>query len=232
MKIDEDQIHIWHINLNATHDAIEEFKKSLPLTELSHANRLSHTDVQRRFIVRRAALHIILAKYLSKKAITGVDISRTEKGKPYLANNNPLGITFNVSHSEDSSLLALSRKENLGVDIERTGRIKCWLGVMKLSMSQYEQDEILKYSKHEQEAAFIRVWTRKEAYTKAIGDGFFYSFTDFSVSVKEESPQIFEDKNNKQNISKWSMINLDVVEPFIASLSVDSSNMRLVYHSF
>ena len=230
MKIERDQIHVWHIDLNISSDAIDASKNYLSLDELSRADTLSNTAVQRRFIARRALLRIILAKYLSKPVLE-IAFSYTPQRKLYLG-NNPLNLTFNLSHCEDECLVAISLGYNVGIDIERTGRIKNYLSVVSLSLSQYEQDEILNYPKHEQEAAFIRVWTRKEAYTKAIGDGLLYAFPLFSISSDAFSPQLIEDKNNKNNELTWSLHNIEVMKPYCACVCVDSNEIKLTHYSF
>lgn len=87
-----------------------------------------------------------------------------EHGKPYLI-NSPWH--FNLSHSGDYVLCALSRRE-VGADIQ----IERKKNVKKIAERFFSEEEnrMLKQSEDEN-ADFFRLWTRKEAYGKLTGEG-------------------------------------------------------------
>ncbi len=87
-----------------------------------------------------------------------------EHGKPFLANYE--GVHFNISHCSRAVAVAVSHC-NVGVDVEGSRRYS--EGVLHRSMSHEEQAEIAQ--SNNPEAAFARLWTRKEAYFKWLGTG-------------------------------------------------------------
>lgn len=87
-----------------------------------------------------------------------------EHGKPYLI-NSPW--RFNLSHSGDYVLCALSRRE-VGADIQVYQK----KDVKKLAGRFFSEEENRSLKQSEDENAdFFRLWTRKEAYGKLTGEG-------------------------------------------------------------
>ncbi|HWJ91080.1 MAG TPA: 4'-phosphopantetheinyl transferase superfamily protein [Flavisolibacter sp.] len=91
------------------------------------------------------------------------DLRYTVHQRPFFEN----GIDFNIAHSEDIAICALSKTCRVGVDVER---------VRSLSIDQYRNH----FSEEEWKAVnkgpdpirnFFRLWTEKESIVKAIGAG-------------------------------------------------------------
>lgn len=90
--------------------------------------------------------------------------SVTESGKPYCKSHND--IHFSISHSGDFIAVATSKKD-VGIDIELMknptekliDRVCC------------ENEKSFINSNENKEKAFTEIWTKKEAYLKALGTG-------------------------------------------------------------
>ncbi len=96
-----------------------------------------------------------------------------KRGKPHLPDHRP----FNLTHAGDYAVLALSGK-SVGVDIERIRDIN-W---KKLSSRFFHPDEQAFLAAADDPCAtFFTIWTLKEAYLKAEGQGFSVSPISFSV---------------------------------------------------
>lgn len=226
IQLKKHDIHIWHINLEADklkEDTLEACQQLLSEDEKERADRLRSSALRNHFILARGHLRKVLGKYLNQHP-KKIVFTYNKHGKPLLENTSPT-ISFNVSHSQDLFLIALTLKRKIGIDIERTGRFDNWIEIAKHSLSQQEQSELFKLSKNEQEQAFIRGWTRKEAYTKALGLGLFHDFPDFSVTLNEFNPKIIFDPKNAQDLSTWKLLNIKVDAPCFASLAVDCQSM-------
>ncbi|MBQ4556063.1 MAG: 4'-phosphopantetheinyl transferase superfamily protein [Clostridia bacterium] len=106
---------------------------------------------------------------LAAKELCGVSdakVLRTDKGKPYFAD---LDICFSLSHSGDRAILAVSKKE-IGADIQIMRPISS--GVARRFFTENEQAYIAAAcSEEEKLRRFYEVWTKKEAYGKALGGG-------------------------------------------------------------
>lgn len=124
-----------------------------------------------------------------KKAAPGValppEISVNEYGKPYLKNGN---IFFSLSHSENLAFCALSEHE-LGADVQRVQPYD-----RRLAMRFFTSGEI-RYIEccPDMDRAFIRVWTLKESYIKAVGLGLNIPLSSFDLCPEGEIlPEIKE----------------------------------------
>ena len=99
-------------------------------------------------------------------------VMKAPNGKPYLADHKEL--FFNLSHSGDFVLLALSNEE-VGADIQIHRPV-----VKGLSRRILHENE-----KAETDEELISLWTVKEACTKCSGDGIFKDFKTLFVNLRE-----------------------------------------------
>lgn len=100
----------------------------------------------------------------------------------YGANGKPEidGIYFNLSHSHDMVVCAVSERL-VGCDVEKIREMK-----MPVAMRFFTQDEIqhIKEAK-DQEAEFFRIWTIKESYMKMTGEGLKLGLENIEVEFDE-----------------------------------------------
>nr|WP_234016826.1 4'-phosphopantetheinyl transferase superfamily protein [Streptomyces sp. LaPpAH-108] len=99
----------------------------------------------------------------------GVRLSRTVWGRPY-APDLP-GLDFSLSHTGSFLVAAVVRDGRIGVDAERSGRV---MSVLEHRIcTPYERaafaTRVLSGAGRDRE--LLRLWTLKEAYTKALGTG-------------------------------------------------------------
>lgn len=119
------------------------------------------------YVASRWMLRKVLSFYTGL-APEAVNFLRTDKGKPYLPQSE---IRFNLSHSGDWALLAVSKVDLIGVDVEAVSATRDLCGIAE---SYYHPQEFAQLQELEDEAQteyFYRLWTLKEAFLKAIGTG-------------------------------------------------------------
>jgi 4'-phosphopantetheinyl transferase len=87
------------------------------------------------------------------------DIEFPHLKKPYF----PQGPDFNISHTHDRVICAISTDVQVGVDIEKE------VSLEKYQLKKYFNEEELLYI-NEDKGRFYEVWTKKEAILKATGD--------------------------------------------------------------
>ena len=104
-----------------------------------------------------------------------------EHGKPYFKNAD---IKFNLSHCGGLAVCVVSSDE-VGIDCEKTGRVS--LKEAGRIFSPYENEMLEKLTGEEQARFFSYVWTAKEAYCKATGQGLFSGLSqrDFGDNISE-----------------------------------------------
>src|SRR5258707_8204663 len=111
-------------------------------------------------------------------------------GKPYLHGGS--GIEFNLSHSHDMLVVAVSCTP-LGVDLEAIRPVPYALTVAEHWFAPVEYAACLNLRGQDREFAFLRLWTRKEAYLKARGEGLQRALNSFAVTAEEETPRLLWD---------------------------------------
>lgn len=108
-------------------------------------------------------------------------ISREKHGKPCVTGTKQL--FFNLSHS-GSYAAAVFSGEPVGIDVERVRPVDLALAKRFFAAEEYAalravSDEHGMGGRLDRE--FIRLWTRKESYIKAVGEGMHLPLADFSV---------------------------------------------------
>ena len=99
------------------------------------------------------------------------EISYGPQGKPYVKDNVFCGqpLYFNLSHSEDMAVCAISSKE-VGIDVQKCKDID-FFGMAKRFFAPEEVRALENTTPEEQKSLFYRLWTYKEAYGKMTGQG-------------------------------------------------------------
>ncbi len=201
---DTNIIDIWQVDLQDV--TLDGHLKVLSEDERIRVDKFVFPNDKKSFARSRCALRLILAEYLvslPEKLL----FHYGEHGKPVLAEND--SVDFNISHYENIALVAVTRGRPLGVDINRVGgrtdrSPTDWKPIAKRSFSPGEQQEFEILPPERQEETFYRIWTQKEAYTKAIGDGFSYGFQTFSVVVSAVgNTGLIADDNPSVNPADW-----------------------------
>lgn len=124
----------------------------------------------------------LLLYYAFGESARGVMREHGKRGKPYLSNHRP----FNLSHAGNYAVLALS-SEAVGVDIERIRAIN-W---RRLAMRFFHPDEqLFLESADDPQAMFFTIWTLKESYLKAEGQGFSVSPKTFCILPEGDSASL------------------------------------------
>ncbi len=122
-----------------------------------------HAPDRDRFVVAHGSLRLILAHELGAPA-QELTWTRGRHGKPELA-GSWTGLRFNLSHSADLSIVAVSASRAVGVDVQH---LVPGLDTMGLARRFFRPDEVA-YLDGDPAGRFARLWARKEAVIKAGG---------------------------------------------------------------
>jgi phosphopantetheinyl transferase len=137
--------------------------------------------------------HSILRLELFRKLNTDPLNLKIEQGpwsKPYIR-DNPL--YFNLTHSREAFAFAVSQDLYLGIDLEELDHSKDISSIAGSFFNSEEVDYILRPDSDPVERFYL-LWTRKEAFLKAIGSGIIDNVTQFGVCKSENyiNRNIFE----------------------------------------
>lgn len=160
---------------------------SLDPEERARAEAFHFPEDRRAFIAAHALLrHLIACDTERKAAAITYDVG--PYGKPALRGGGP---EFNLSHTRGMVVVALSPGGAVGVDVEATQRrAQSDLGIARENFCREEVEHLTAISDPcAQQSAFLRLWTRKEAYLKATGQGLHLELDRFSV-LQDDIPKI------------------------------------------
>jgi 4'-phosphopantetheinyl transferase len=141
---------------------------ALSREERLRASGIAHAATARAFVAGRALARTALGRVLDMPP-HAVPIAIDPMEKPILALETEL--RFNLSHSDAHVALALALGADVGVDLEPMAPPDRD-AVAHVVMAQLELAAFLALPEAERDAAFLRLWTRKEAVMKAGGTGF------------------------------------------------------------
>lgn len=165
------EVHVWRTGLEVSYEGLAELEKILSMDEKQRAKRFYFERHKRRYIVSHGVLRILLSQYLQVD-LHKLKFSYTPNGKPMLEfydNNNRL--YFNLSHSNELAVYAFALCPLVGIDVEYIQYDSECIKLAKRFFFNNENHLIEAYSGHKQKEIFYRLWTFKEAYLKATGEG-------------------------------------------------------------
>ena len=197
------EVHLWGCRLAEAFDACDGLAAYLDNEEMAKANRYRRPEDTTRYIAGRGLLRLMLGKYLNLNP-KHLQFEYGAHGKPYLEHGN--GLQFNLSHAGDLAMLAFSQGRPVGVDVESRERGIRGEEIAFRFFSPAEQAQMRGFPAKDRPAAFLRGWTRKEAFIKARGESILKELGRFSVSLSPgDLAPIREIEGNHGAPTRWRM---------------------------
>lgn len=167
----------------------------------------------------------VAGKMLTRKIFFSLFGIRPEKiifkiddyGRPFLDFPKVKNFDFNLSHSGEYVVLAIS-DERVGIDIEKIKPID--LAISNECFHDKEIEYLYKNSKNVIDR-FYTIWTLKEAFIKAVGQGLSYPLKNFyfnTLSSEEITINIIDD------VSRWNFKMYDINKGYKMAVCIKSSN--------
>ena len=222
-----DEIHVWWVSLQLPAADLHTLAQTLAPDEHARVSRLYFARDRRRFIAGRGLLRTILSRYLGA-APGQLQLCYGPRGKPALATPGGSRLRFNLSHSHDLALLAVTRYREIGVDLEYVRPSAAGDQIAARYFSLKEQEQLQGLPAHEKLMGFWNCWTRKEAFIKACGDGLFRSLDQFDVSLAPGAPaQLLFVRGDPSATDRWSLHALPAPRGYVAAIAVEGRDWRL-----
>ncbi len=225
--INNSQVHVWQATLKSLNVLPGDISDFLSPFELERANKLKFPHDQEQFVLRHYLLRIILSKYCECHP-NEIRFRYDSYEKPYIDLPVFNEINFNMSSSADLIIIGLCRKTDIGIDVEKVHHIQDMEQIVRENFSHKE----LKYfnSEPDKTAAFFKIWTRKEAFIKAVGKGFYFPLKSFycEVSSSEGYENITLPKHPVES-KLWRTKALKAADGYVASLAIKSTGFNILY---
>lgn len=162
------QAHVWRFGLAVSTERLGALNATLAPGERARAAALRMAVARDRLGASRGLLRETLARYTGAPPVA-LSFCVGPHGKPALAGEPGDGLRFNLSHSDDLLLIAVTRGHAVGVDVERVRPI---LGLRQVTAALFtaaEHDELERAAPERRDALFMQIWTRHEAIVKGSG---------------------------------------------------------------
>jgi len=196
-----DEIHIWHVVLDA----------ALKPREIT------------------AASHTFLGRLLMAYANVDVPpaIARTERGKPHAPSLAHLD--FNLTHAREQVLIAVAREQAVGIDLERVDREIEIDDIARRYFSSAEADAIEALAPERKLAAFLRLWTCKEAVLKALGEGISFGLdrVAFALDANGTPERVAAIAGEAGTPAEWRLARIDPAPGYLGALAWHGAARRI-----
>ena len=220
------EVHVWRIGLDAGCD--HRHWAMLSPDEVTRASRFRFERDRIRFVVAHAALRQILANYLGATPAQ-LTFVYGQHGKPAL--DYPWsrhGVRFNLSHSHGLGLCAVTRAYEIGVDVERIRPLDNLEDLARRVFSARELDALRRIPESGRVVGFFNAWTRKEAFIKALGEGFSHPLRGFDVSLEPDLPARLERVDGDPALAaRWTLAAVEVDGDHAAAVVVEAPAPQL-----
>lgn len=223
-------VQIWTAHLEALSPLeLEELNALLDGGEQARAARFHFERDRRHYVASRGILRRLIGAALDTPA-SALVFEYGAHGKPAISPAVLQGRTlcFNLSHSAGWALFALSRDCEVGIDLESAIRLKRDVdglaGLAARVLSVRERAIWQALPDPQREAAFLRAWTRKEAYGKATGQGLLDELIQMEVALDAAAPEssLLLRSSREGGITRnWVLHDLPAPEGFAAALAVE-----------
>jgi 4'-phosphopantetheinyl transferase len=198
-------IHLWCGRLAAGSHTI--FQQHLSEDERERAARFHFEPDRRRYVATRSILRSIVACYVAERP-EQLRFRYEKHGRPVLMASPESDIEFNVSHSGEVFLIAVTRKRKVGVDVEK---VRLDIEADEIAEHYFSPHEALlmrSLPRDQRPWAFFCCWTRKEAYMKACGKGLAMALDSFDVMLTSSGIDPF-----------WQVIGFEPASGYVAALA-------------
>ena len=176
------------------------------------------------FIITRGLLRLLLARCL-RCGPKDIVFEKNDYGKPFI-NKSP--VFFNVSHSGDYCVIALSKQAEIGIDIEVNNTSIDKAAIINRFFSKAEKEWVFAQDPKLLHELFYRTWTAKEAVCKALGVGLWSVKNMFSVIASSDNFSV--DLNatlNNMNGARYFVKKLELVENYWSSVALANTDLSV-----
>ena len=249
-SLNPESVYVWQIEFDV---AATEAEMALWRTMLSPEERLREDSfrgagLRRDYLIAHAALRVILSQCLGIEPAsvafqTTAPASESSVATPVYgpmpkpalsqASSTNIDLRFNLSHTSGKALVGVTLGRELGIDIERHRPMDDLDGMAETVMSPQELDQWKNLGPHDRKPAFYRLWTRKEAYLKAIGLGLFRDLQDVTVPIlsgiltgpsgeRLQADWLVEDRSGE---GKWSVTDVLAPDGYAAAVCCEGDHV-------
>lgn len=217
-----DEVHVWVAPLDDPYGRDVQRESLFSAEERERAERFMREEPRRRFMAAHAALRSVLSGYLALPP-ADVPIATGTHGKPRLADGEVADDhRFNLAHSGELALIAVTRGCEVGVDVEQLRPVGHLQEIADRYFTAAESAAISQVGEPERTERFLSTWTAKEAILKAAGRGLSLPLNHCSVTLAANAQWVtLADPHNAPDsaASRWWLQHVKIAGAYVAAVA-------------
>ena len=187
VELGENEIHLWRIGVD-DEASVGALGFCLSREEQERGERFRFEKDRRSHRLTHIGKRVLLGAYLGQPP-ESLRFGTGSWGKPHLMDGyTSPSLEFNLSHSRGVTLIGITRRSWLGIDVEAIQRIERMKPIFRRFASRVEQAELSRTARITDELALTAWWVSKEAFVKAVGRGLSLGLDQFSVGMPDRGP--------------------------------------------
>ncbi len=155
-------------------------RTSLSFAERTRAAKFLRAGDRARYVAAHVFVRTILGSYLDCLPVA-VPLRASPTGRPLIDAGSEL--RYSLAHCARHAVVAVSFSTPVGIDIECARPVPNALAIAERYFAREEVQTLRSARAEDRNGIFLRLWTSKEAFAKAIGLGLGYEFHRFSVAA-------------------------------------------------
>jgi 4'-phosphopantetheinyl transferase len=188
--------------------------------ERVRAERFHRPEDRKRYVVRRGMLRELVAQHLNRQP-SEIEFQYNALGKPsVICGSGEPELQFNMSHSEDWAIYALTRSGPIGVDIQCIRPIPDLERIASETFSPAELAAWTALPADSRLVAFFAAWTRKEAVLKAVGAGIGEGLKQVEVTLGLRDARVLQAPPTPDRTTKWRLHSFSPAPQTIAAIAL------------
>lgn len=195
-----DRVKIFASKISKT-DSFEDYRHLLSCIEGEKQKRIND------FVFEEDKIRCIKSDLLLKTVLNGrfdipidkIKYKTNKYGKPYLINSE---VCFNISHSGNWVVCAVSQGA-VGIDVESIKPVD--FSLVSKFFSEAEIQNFNEVPEPQKLDYFYDLWTLKESFIKAVGEGLSIPLGSFSILISEDTIKLLSNLNTNYYFKQYEI---------------------------
>ena len=196
IEIGPNTVDVWESRLDIADEEVARLFDILTRGEQARSKGFIDARGYRQYVISRGKLRQVLGLYTGIEP-ADVQFTVVGDGKPALFDQTPQKLFFNNTHSGGLGLIAVTSGREVGIDMERVRDIERALQLSKRFFTPGEHAELEALPSDEMILAFLAIWCRREAGTKARGASVWWGLGSWKGSRMARRPGIQADDDTE-----------------------------------
>ncbi len=223
LQLKPDEIHLWFAFPDEIQDdrLLLDYEKLMTQEEYERYVRYRFAKDRRLYLITRTLIRTTLSRYIDVDPCNW-RFSKNKYGRPEIiaSEGMPL-VRFNLSHTNGLVICGVVLEQDIGADVENTGRPGVAMEIPQKFFSCCEVEELYSLPAHKMHDRFFHYWTLKESYIKARGMGLSLPLEQFTFHISKDKPlRISFDPRMEDVPDRWQFWLLKPTDRHYTAVSV------------